>query len=68
MALEGKGRLGLRKDEKRFLYLPKSVVEDSAFPFDPRSSVEVKVRIDRERILIPPLNKTQTPRGRRQPA
>jgi hypothetical protein len=61
VALQGKGRIARRKDGKCFLYLPKSVVEDSAFPFDPQSSVDVSVLIDPdgERILVLPLNKAQ---------
>jgi hypothetical protein len=35
-----------RKDGKYFLYLPKSLVEDSAFPFEIESSVPVMVVID----------------------
>ena len=64
MALQGKGRIAVRTDGKCFLYLPKSVVDDSAFPFDPHSSVDVNVLIDPDagRILILPLNKAQRPR------
>ena len=66
VALEGKGRIARRKDGKCFLYLPKSVVEDSAFPFDLRSSVNVKVRIDRagQRVLVLTLNKARRSRGK----
>jgi len=42
--LEGKGRLSRRKDGKYFVYLPKSVVEDSAFPFKVESS-SIAVRV-----------------------
>jgi hypothetical protein len=67
VALQGKGRIGRRSDGKCFLYLPKSVVEDSAFPFDAYSSVDVTVLIDAdgERILVLPLNKAQRPRRKR---
>jgi len=67
VALQGKGRIGRRRDGKCFLYLPKSVVEDSAFPFDAHSSVDVTVLIDAdgERILVLPLNKAQRPRRKR---
>ena len=61
MVLEAKGRISRRKDGKEFLYLPKSVTGDSAFPFKLDASVPVRVVIDPEegRILILPLNKTQ---------
>ena len=54
--LEGKGRLSMRKDGKYFLYLPKSVVLDSAFPFRPESSVVVRVVVDPKegRLLVVP--------------
>jgi hypothetical protein len=45
---EGRGRIWRRNDGKYFLYLPKHLVEDSAFPFDVESSVSVKVIIDRQ--------------------
>ena len=32
-----------RKDGRYFVYLPKSLVEDTAFPFSMESSVKVKV-------------------------
>lgn len=44
--LEGKGRLSRRKDGKYFLYLPKGVVEDSAFLFKLESSIAVRVVMD----------------------
>lgn len=61
MVLEAKGRLSRRKDGKDFLYLPKSVVGDSAFPFKLQSSVPVRVIIEpeKERILILPLHKAK---------
>jgi hypothetical protein len=67
MVLEGKGRLSRRKDGKYFLYLPMSVVGDSAFPFHlESSSVPVRVVIDpKGRILILPLDKAQEQRRRR---
>jgi hypothetical protein len=51
------GRIARRTDGKYFLYLPKHLVEDSAFPFDLESSVPVKVLIDRDgqKLLIMPL-------------
>ena len=66
MALQGEGRISRRKDGKDFLYLPKKVVADSAFPFKLDTSVLVRVVIDPKggRILILPLNKTQKLRKR----
>ena len=51
------GRIARRTDGKYFLYLPKHLVEDSAFPFKLESSVPVRVIIDRdgEKLLIMPL-------------
>jgi len=48
-----------RKDGKHFLYLPKSVVEDSAFPFRVQSSMPVRVVIEPKEggILILPDDK-----------
>jgi len=53
MVSEGYGRLFRRKDGKYLIYLPKSLAEDSQFPFkdlqtgprghEPHSSVRVKV-------------------------
>jgi hypothetical protein len=31
------------KDGRYFVYLPKDLVEDTAFPFPPKSSVHVKI-------------------------
>jgi len=39
----GRGRLFRRKDGKYLIYLPKSLAEDSMFPFKTESSVKVKV-------------------------
>lgn len=66
VVLQAKGRMSRRKDGKYFLYLPKSVVEDSAFPFGLESSVRVIVIIDRlgRRLLITP--PTQDKRVRRK--
>jgi hypothetical protein len=62
-----KGGISRRKDGKDFLYLPKKVVDDSAFPFKLESSVPVRVVIDPkgERILILPLVKGQGRRKKR---
>jgi hypothetical protein len=52
------GKVSRRKDGKNFVYLPKSVVEDSAFPFKLESSVAVRIVIDPkgEKILILPVD------------
>jgi len=46
MVSEGIGSIFKRKDEKYFVYLPKDLVEDTAFPFSITSSVKVKVSFD----------------------
>jgi hypothetical protein len=65
VTLQGEGRISRRKDGKDFLYLPKKVVDDSAFPFKLESSVPIRVVIDPKvrSLLILPLVKTQ---GRRK--
>ena len=40
------GRFSRRIDGKHLLYLPKNLVEDSAFPFRVRSSVPARVVMD----------------------
>ncbi len=67
MVLQGRGRIWRRKDGKYFLYLPKHVVEDSAFPFDIDSSLPVKVAIDRlaKRLLVTPLCKIKAHKEKR---
>ena len=64
MVAHATGRIARRTDGKYFLYLPKHLVEDSAFPFDLESSVPVKVVIDRdgEKLLIMPLKADRTQR------
>ena len=54
MVADATGRMSRRKDGKYFLYLPKNLVEDSAFPFKAESSVPVRVLIDRdgEKLLV----------------
>ena len=56
MVCEGVGSLFTRKDGRYFIYLPKALVEDSAFPmgmgkvmvsFDPKSRVkQLKIEIE----------------------
>jgi hypothetical protein len=65
VVLQAKGRISIRKDGKYFLYLPKSVVEDSAFPFKVELSVPVEVIIDSagKKLLITHLKRSkQAPR------
>jgi len=67
MVVEATGRIAARKDGKHFLYLPKHLVEDSAFPFDTESSVPVKVVIDlpAKRLIVMPLTQRPKPRKKR---
>ncbi len=61
MGREGIGRISKRKDGKYFLYLPKSVVEDTAFPFLVRTSVSVRVTMDRlkKRLIVTALTRSR---------
>lgn len=43
MVSEGRGRLFRRKDGKYLIYLPKSLAEDSMFPFKGADSIFVNV-------------------------
>ena len=64
MVAQATGRIARRTDGKYFLYLPKHLVEDSAFPFELESSVPVRVVIDRdgEKLSILPLKADRTQR------
>ena len=64
MVAQATGRIARRTDGKYFLYLPKHLVEDSAFPFDLESSVPVRVVIDRDggKLSILPLKADRTQR------
>jgi hypothetical protein len=68
LVAQATGRIARRTDGKYFLYLPKHLVEDSAFPFDLESSVPVKVIIDRdgEKLLIMPVKSDRTQRRNRR--
>ncbi len=46
MANVSGGRLFRRKDGKYLLYIPKSLAEDSMFPFKVSSSVAVKISFE----------------------
>jgi len=63
---EAKGSIFRRTDGKYFLYLPKHLVEDTAFPFKPESSTPVTVVIDpgKQRLLVIP--ETQTRKKQRK--
>ena len=54
MVAEGIGSIFRRKDGKYFVYLPKDLVEDTAFPFSLSSSVKVKISFNPElkRIIV----------------
>jgi len=53
MVAEGKGRIWRRKDGKYFMYLPKHLAEDSAFPFKTKTSIPVQVIIDPKAKKLP---------------
>lgn len=67
MVAEATGRIARRKDGKHFLYLPKHLVEDTAFPFYTETSIPVKVVIDRpaKRLLVTPFTQNRKPRRKR---
>lgn len=54
MVSEGIGSIFRRKDGKYFVYLPKDLAEDTAFPFSVSSSVKVRVSFKpgEKRILV----------------
>jgi len=52
MVQKATGRLFTRKDRKYMAYLPKSLVEDSAFPFKIESSIKVKIRFNKKQLII----------------
>jgi hypothetical protein len=62
MVAEARGRMFRRKDGNCFLYLPRNLVEDSAFPFNLESSVPVQVVIDhsRQKLLVMPIRLART--------
>jgi hypothetical protein len=68
MVLKGNGRISRRSDGKYFLYLPKHLVEDSAFPFDLESSLPVRVLIDPdgEKLLVMPLKGNRPRRAKKR--
>jgi hypothetical protein len=51
---QGIGSIFTRKDGKYFIYLPMSLVNDTAFPFKITESIKVKVRFkpNEKRIII----------------
>lgn len=54
MVNEGRGRIFRRKDQKYLIYLPKSLAEDSMFPFKEADSVFVKVsfKLKDDKLLV----------------
>ena len=54
MVSDGIGSIFRRKDGKYFVYLPKDLAEDTAFPFSVSSSVKVRVSFKpgEKRILV----------------
>ena len=68
LVLKGTGRMSRRSDGKYFLYLPKHLVEDSAFPFDLESSVPVRVLLDAdgEKLLVMPLKGSRPRRAKKR--
>ena len=46
MVSVSRGSIFTRKDGRYFVYLPKSLVEDTAFPFPMKSSIKVNIRFD----------------------
>jgi len=61
MVAEARGRISRRKDGKYFLYLPKHLVEDTAFPFKTKTSISVQVIIDLQgkKLLVKPVTHKQ---------
>ena len=54
MVNESFGSIFRRKDGRYFLYLPKGLVDDTGFPFPPKSKVKVKISFKpgEKRIII----------------
>jgi hypothetical protein len=64
---EARGSIFRRTDGKYFLYLPKHLVEDTAFPFKLESSTPVTVIIDskEQRLLVMSETETRKPQRKR---
>jgi hypothetical protein len=52
MVSKGVGSIFRRKDGKYFVYMPKNMVEDTAFPFELNSSIKVSVHFEQEKKKI----------------
>ena len=52
MVAEARSRIYVNKQGKAYIFLPKKLTEDSAFPFKPRD--EVIVKIQGNRLIIEP--------------
>ena len=48
MVSEAVGRIFKRKDKKYMIYLPKNLVEDSAFPIKVESSIPVRIKFNKK--------------------
>jgi hypothetical protein len=59
MVSKGIGSIFKRKDGKYFVYMPKNMVEDTAFPFELKSSIKVSVHFDpgKKRIIVEELKR-----------
>jgi len=55
LVAEAKGSILRRSDGKYFLYLPKSLAEDTGFPFKFESAALVKAIIEGRKLLVIPL-------------
>mgnify|MGYP001073910570 CR=1 FL=1 len=67
MVAEATGSIFKRTDGKYFIYLPKNLVEDSAFPLKVESSMPVRIILDlkRQRLLILPVKGKQRQRRKK---
>ncbi|MCW4032979.1 MAG: hypothetical protein NWF08_06260 [Candidatus Bathyarchaeota archaeon] len=54
MVNQGVGSIFKRKDGKYFVYLPMSLIKDTAFPFKITETIKVKVRFkpNEKRVII----------------
>jgi len=55
LVAQAKASIFRRSDGKYFLYLPKSLAEDTGFPFKLESAASVKVIIEGQKLLVIPL-------------
>jgi len=55
LVAQAKGSVFRRSDGKYFIYLPKSLVEDTGFPIKFDSATPVKVIIEGQKLLVIPI-------------